>query len=104
MVKLFIYFSLVIFMACSAYRPAASKCRTKGLVKDYSYLDGCAFIIELENGDLLHPVSVPKGFELQDDQRIVFSYKVLKDMMSICMVGKAMVDITCIRIDTDKKE
>ncbi len=71
-------------------------CKTIGTVKDYSDLDGCGLLVELENGDLLNPVRVKGGVELQDQEVISFDYKVLEDMMSICMREKAMVEITCI--------
>ena len=73
-------------------------CDVNGVVRNFEGLDGCGLLVELENGDKLNPVSVKEDFQLQDGQRIKFSYRVHKGMMSICMSEKAMVDITCIRL------
>ncbi|MCD6597579.1 MAG: hypothetical protein J7L04_07830 [Bacteroidales bacterium] len=62
---------------------------TEGIVKDYTGLDGCGFIIELANGDRLEPAQVlDSNFVFYDGQKIVFTYTELKDVGSICMVGK----------------
>ena len=64
-----------------------------GTVKDYTGLDGCGMIIELDNGTKLEPLNVEKhGFTLKDGQRVKVAYKEAKGMMSICMVG-VMADI-----------
>lgn len=61
----------------------------KGIVKDYSNLDGCGFVIELEDGTKLEPAEIMvKDFELRDNQQVWLSYVELKDRVSICMVGK----------------
>lgn len=70
---------------------------TEGIVKDYTGLDGCGFIIELENGDKLEPAQVlDSNFVFYDGQKVIFTYTELKDVGSICMVGK-IVRIESIR-------
>lgn len=60
-------------------------------------LDGCGFLIELDNGTKLNPVEYAvKSFNFEDGQRIRFSYKEV-DMMNVCMAGQT-VKITCLEI------
>jgi hypothetical protein len=63
-----------------------------GTVVDYTGLDGCGFIIELDNGKKLEPVKLPEGFQLYDGQRVSLDYVKL-DAVSICMVGET-VEVT----------
>ena len=94
---------LVIFVflfGCVASKNKAVEkmnCDTVGTVKDFSGLDGCGFLIELENGDLLNPAIIKGGFEMEDKQVVSFSYVVMEDLMGICMREKYQVEITCIR-------
>mgnify|MGYP006890185973 CR=1 FL=1 len=73
-----------------------SKCETLGTVRNFQGLDGCGFLIELPNGDLLNPIAMPEGFQLKDKQVVRFTYKIRQDVMTICMSEKASVDLTCI--------
>ncbi|MEM9885752.1 MAG: hypothetical protein AAF849_07665 [Bacteroidota bacterium] len=73
------------------------KCDTTGIVKDFSGLDGCNFLIVLENGDKLQPMEVVDNFEWKDGQRITFSYELVPDAMSTCMAGK-IVKVTCVDV------
>jgi hypothetical protein len=65
-------------------------------VRNYQGLDGCGYLIALANGDLLNPVKIPDNFQLRDKQVIRFNYKILEDVVTICMAEKASVEITCI--------
>ncbi len=96
--KHLVLFSIVtMLLACKTKSAVPSGCDTIGTVKDHSGLDGCGFLIELENGDLLNPVKIKGGFEMKDQQLVSFSYVKLDDVMSICMREKAAVEITCIQ-------
>jgi len=88
--------AVLLFVACGSQKNASESCDTWGTVRDYSGLDGCGFLIELQNGGKLNPVKMPEGFRLKDGQKITFSYSVLTDMMSICMAETELVEITCI--------
>lgn len=68
----------------------------KGMILDYRGLDGCRWLIRLDNGEMLEPVNLHR-FDLQptDSLTVVLAYTPAPDMMSICMAGK-MVHITCI--------
>ena len=85
----FLPFLLFInFPGCEKDDPAITG-EIEGIVKDYTGLDGCGFIIELVNGEKLEPVEiVSKVFKLFDNQRVALTYTELTDYSSICMVGK----------------
>ena len=70
-------------------------CNYTGTVRDYTGLDGCGFVIELDYGPILEPVIVDTPFVFKDYQRVRLSYNELPDMASICMVG-IIAEITCI--------
>lgn len=87
-------------------------CSTLATVKDLSEVDGCGFVLELEDGSFLQPQLLLRcgtppvndagillvdasNFELVDGKRVKFSYEETGDM-SICMAGP-VVKITCIR-------
>jgi len=58
-----------------------------GIVKDYTGLDGCGFVIELEGGEKLEPFYIDSSFVLVDGQHVWVRYSILEDHSSICMVG-----------------
>jgi len=58
----------------------------KGTVKDYTGLDGCGFIIELDNGTKLQPIN--PSFPFINNQRIVLTYTPLSGIATICMAGQ----------------
>jgi hypothetical protein len=67
-----------------------------GLLLDYTGLDGCRWIIELDSGERLEPVNLDQlDFEPADSLPVRIIYTEATDMMSICMVGE-MVHISCI--------
>lgn len=66
------------------------------LLRDYTGLDGCRWILELEDGQRLEPVNLHElDFEPEDNIQVRVQYTEAEDMMSICMVGR-MVNIVCI--------
>ena len=100
---------VLIFLACLTFflncktKPEVSKdeqseCKTTATVKNFTGLDGCTFLIILENGDKLLPSKLnDNNFKFRDGQKINFSYKELHDVMSICMAEKMAIEITCIK-------
>jgi hypothetical protein len=88
--------------------PQPNACGTLATIRDLRGLDGCGFVLELENGERLEPV-YDYGFcgtpplpaptidkvNFADGKRVSIAYKVLPDRGSICMTGK-VVEITCI--------
>jgi PKD repeat protein len=70
-------------------------CSLTGTVVDYTGLDGCGLVIELDNGERLEPAEIVPNFVLKAGQRVRLSYTELRDWASICMVGR-IVRIDCI--------
>ncbi len=75
-------------------------CEFTGTVRDYTGLDGCGFVIELDNGKILEPVIVDTPFVFRDNQRVRLSYIKIPDMASTCMAG-ILAEITCIQVIGD---
>lgn len=88
--------------------PEPNSCGTSATVKDLTGLDGCGFVLVLDNGEKLEPVldiircgtpPVPppaiNGIALEDGMRVRVTYEELKDRGSVCMAGK-IVKVTCI--------
>lgn len=93
---------LICVLSCKTKKDVSdnpsSECKTNGMVKDFTGLDGCKFLIVLENGDKLLPAKLnDESFVFKDGQKILFDFKELKDAMSICMAEKMSVEITCIK-------
>lgn len=100
-----VMFAMIILLitACSRKKEVSkndknNKCSYEAIVKDFSNLDGCQFLIVMPNGDRLLPTKLPEnGFEFKDNQKIKFGFHPIKDVMSICMAEKLAVEITCIQ-------
>jgi PKD repeat protein len=71
------------------------ECEYTGTVKDYSWLDGCGYLIELDNGEILNPVIVDTPFVFRDNQRVRLSYLEVTGMVTACMKG-ITAEITCL--------
>lgn len=68
----------------------------KASIIDKTGLDGCSFMIKLENELLLESNSIKEEFK-KDSLKIWVKYIPKKGAMSICMSGK-MVDIVAIKL------
>jgi hypothetical protein len=79
-------------------------CGTPATVRDLRGLDGCSFVLELQNGQRLEPVktnsvnSALANFTWKDGQRVTIAYQEVNGGVSTCMVGK-LVEVTCIAPD-----
>ena len=84
---------VLLLMACNKnkYRPV------KAELKDLSGLDGCGYVIELENGNKLEPLNLSDfDIDLKDGKKIWVSYHLTtSDIGSIYMVGD-IIEIDCI--------
>lgn len=84
-------------------------CNTFATIKDKRGIDGCGFILQLDNGDKLEPVSDNNsqvdtqstgpqpswnGITLKDGKRVKIRYQEVS-RATICMMGKP-VRLTCI--------
>ena len=71
-------------------------CNTPATVRNFSGIDGCGFVLELDNGKRLEPHGdLWQGYAKKDGARVTISY-VDEPSASICMVGDG-VRLTCIQ-------
>ncbi len=77
-----------------------SECKKLATVLDYTGLDGCTFLLQLEDGKILQPhIGSREIFDFNNFSKaetVSISY-INKRMMSTCMKGQ-MVDIRCCTI------
>jgi PKD repeat protein len=71
-------------------------CTTKGTVFDKSGIDGCGFIIELDNGTVIQPVNIIPNIVLYDSMRVALNYYIDSTVATTCQYGLP-VTIDCIR-------
>ena len=66
-------------------------------LKDFTGLDGCSWVLVLDNGKKLEPTNLQKfdNIKLTDNTRVFIEYKPIYNAASICMIG-TMVEIICI--------
>ncbi len=100
----------ILLFNCSDEDVYEPLCATPATVRDLSGLDGCGFIFELENGEILIPLLIgycgtpplpPEikedplyNFNWEDGKRVMIDYHI-EDMPNICMAGQ-IAKITCI--------
>jgi hypothetical protein len=84
----------LLLMACTKNKCSDS---VKGELKDLSGLDGCEFVIELENGNKLEPLNLSEfNIALNDGKKVWISYHLTTNMIgAACMVGD-IIEIDCI--------
>lgn len=102
--KISLLLSFLVLLSCSTKKGVTDNadsdtCRTHGIVKDFTGLDGCTFLILLDDSTRLLPSKMPDDdFKFRDGQEIWFDYKENSDYgMTICMAEDMIVEITCIR-------
>ena len=64
------------------------KSEISGIVRDYTGLDGCGWIIEIEGGNKLEPALILPNIQFYDGQEVTVWYKEMEGMSSTCMVGQ----------------
>jgi hypothetical protein len=67
----------------------------KGTIRDFTGLDGCGLVIQLDN-KTLEPINLSdfsSNVSLIDGQKVWVKYQAVSGMASICMVGE-IVEIT----------
>lgn len=58
-------------------------------IYDYTGLDGCTWVIQLENDEVLEPTNIKAlNYKLIDGKKVWIKYSPLADQASICMVGQ----------------
>ena len=98
---------LMMVVSCRSSAPSATALAThsgkgdlvKAMVLDYNELDGCTYILELEDGTRLEPVELPESFR-SDSLKVWVKYTIVK-RASICMVGQ-MVTVNEIKTCMDQ--
>ena len=93
---------LVLFLLLAGISGSCKKSECadseKAVLKDYKGLDGCTWIIELENGQKIEPVNLESFVSNpKDGMKIRLSYNDEIESASICMVGK-VAQINCLEI------
>ncbi len=86
------------FLFLFSYCKKESECENSHSAKlvDMTGLDGCSWMIELNNGSKLEPTNLNDfSINLQDNKKIWVVYHSAPQMASICMHGE-IVTIDCI--------
>jgi hypothetical protein len=111
---------LILILACSLIISCSheeitpeehdlDRCSTPATIRDYRGLDGCGYVLELNDGTILESVSLivcgppPQSIMTLDDPLLNYHIDGLKVLIdyenyaggSVCMVGE-LVRITCI--------
>ena len=65
-------------------------------LRDLTGLDGCDWVIELDNGEVVEPRNVEDFIaEPVSQMRLLVEYRAEPDWVSICMVGPVVTLTTC---------
>lgn len=94
MKRVLLSFSLLFSFACEEEKRG---CDTPAMLLDYAGLDGCGFVLALEDGEVLEmgAFNEEPDFAFKDSMKVNISYEPMDNMASVCMVGP-IVQITCI--------
>lgn len=80
--------------ACSKNSCVNSK---SGVLKDYTDIDGCGWIILLDDGTKLEPINLSEfDIALENGKKISVRYKYSNSGSLICMTGKR-IELQCIK-------
>ena len=74
-------------------------CDIKATLRDYTGLDGCGFVLVLDNGEVLEMGGFDEepDFQFNDGMEVSISYEEMQGVATICMVG-SIVRIMCMDI------
>ena len=95
MKRLWLILPLLFVITCED-KDEILACDIKAILRDYAGLDGCGFVLVLENGGVLEMGDFDEepDFKFNDGMKVSISYEEMRDMASICMVGP-IVRIIC---------
>ena len=93
--------SIAIITSCSLVKKDKSnqQCpnQVAGTLINMSGLDGCGWMIQLDNQTKLNPTNLDDfTITLKTNKKVNFTYTENKDLMSTCMAG-TIIDLICIR-------
>jgi hypothetical protein len=81
-------FSSLLFLTISCDKTCTDPDAEAAILTDYTGLDGCGWVIKLENDEVLEPMNLGSfDIELKEGKEIWITYTELQDVASICMVG-----------------
>jgi len=83
--RIFFILSFFIFLTSSCTKNTKYK-EAYGIVKDYTGLDGCGLMIDLDSGERLMPVLLPVNMILTANKRVLIKYKA-RSAFNNCMAG-----------------
>ncbi|MBM3186970.1 MAG: hypothetical protein FJZ67_11780 [Bacteroidetes bacterium] len=86
--RAYLFLILLLLTACSK----SNSNMFKGKLHDYTGLDGCGMLIDLDNGTTLEPINLSHfqdNVNLVDGQKVWVKYNEIS-AGSICMVGKVV--------------
>ena len=92
--RFFLIAIFFLFIACEDEEE--SLCSIKATLEDYSDLDGCGFVIMLEDSTFLEigDYDEEPDFSFRDGMTVNITYEEMKGIATDCMVG-TIVRITC---------
>ena len=92
--RFFLIAVLFLFVTCEDEEEPF--CNIKATLEDYSDLDGCGFVIMLEDSTILEIGNYDEepDFSFRDGMTVNITYEEMKDIATACMVG-TIVRITC---------
>ena len=96
--SLLILTGLLFIISCED-KDETLDCDIKATLRDYTGLDGCGFVLVLDNGEVLEMGGFDEDpdFQFNDGMEVSISYEEMQGMATICMVGP-VVRIMCMEI------
>tara|TARA_Y100000817_G_C16710434_1_gene478989 strand:+ start:312 stop:608 length:297 start_codon:yes stop_codon:yes gene_type:complete len=90
-------FALSLFLSCRN-EDDALLCNEKATLRDFTGVDGCTYVLILDNGEVLEigELVFEPDFEFSDGLRVSVTYEEFSSV-SICMIGP-MVRLLCIEL------
>ncbi|MEM5539790.1 MULTISPECIES: hypothetical protein [unclassified Olleya] len=92
---------ILLTLSCANTKNNTSNClnSVKGTLVNKTGLDGCGWMIALQDGKTVNPTNLNSfDIKLIDNTKITFGYKEKNDLFDTCMAGK-IVEITCVTLD-----
>lgn len=88
---------LPVLMAASCCKEKDCKTELTGVLRDLNgKLDGCQWMVELDNGRKLEIRSLPAGTVLTDGKKVTVVFTINRNSVSNCMAGE-IADISSLR-------
>jgi hypothetical protein len=90
----FVLFTLFFALSCSKNSCSNSK---NGVLKNFTGLDGCDWVIVLDDGKKLEPSNLSEyKIGLSEGKKVSIRYSPIKNTYTACMVGE-FVEIKCMK-------